>query len=164
MYSFQSDISLMRFFGRIKAALANAFAVNHNLDSPFSLMSGHTQKTGFTGFCCYAHILQVTAPRYFSKIIESIVLLISVFVVNMTGRKRSGFIQPCETMREHFSIVNSDGPIACVCWTARKFADKIRSAIVSLPDKKPCVWVVLKDSAKMVSGNHEFDFTIRMAR
>ena len=49
MYSLQLQVSLMRFFGRIKAAFADAFTVKHDLYKPFSLMRANTKKPGFIG-------------------------------------------------------------------------------------------------------------------
>lgn len=163
MQTLQFQVSLMRRFGRIKAAFADAFSVHHNLHAPFTLMRRYAQQTNFVGFSGAAHVLQVFRPRYFSKIGKAIVLLVAVFMVNMAKRKRAGHVQPRQPMRKPFLIVDCDGPIAHICCAARAFADKIRARFVRSPNKFTRIGVVSKDRSNMVSGNHDIQFTMKAA-
>ena len=164
MYSLQFQVSLMRFFRRIKATFADAFTIDHDLHKPLSLVRANAKKPGFVGFGWFAHVLQVSKTCHFSKVVKFVVVLVSVFVVNMSRRKNTGHIQPRQTMRESFFVVDRNSPVAGICWTPCTFADKIRAAFVHFPHKLACVWVVVKDGSDMVSGNHDIQFTIGAAK
>jgi len=164
MQSFQLQVSLMRLLGRIKATFANAFAIRHNLHKPFTLVWANTQKPRLVSFGWFAHILQIPKPGNFSKIIKRIVLFISVFVVNMPHRKNTGYMQPSQSMRKLFLVINCNRPIPQASWTTGTFADKIGAALMRLPHKIARFGVVVQNRSNMVSGNHEFKFTIRVAK
>ena len=163
MYPFQIQVSLMRIFRRVKTAFADTFSGYHDLNAPFTLMRRNPQQPDFVGFGGAPHVLQITIPRYFAKIAESVVLFISVFVVDMPQRKIACHIQPCQSVRKPFLIIDCNSPVARVCWTARTFADKIGTALMSFPNKLSSIWVVNKNGSKMVSGNHDIEFTIGAA-
>jgi len=163
MQTLQLQVSLMRRFGRIKAAFADAFSVYHKLHAPFILMRRHTQQANFVGFSSAAHVLQIFRSRHFSKIGKTIVLLVAVFMVNMAKRKCASHVQPRQTMRKSFLIVDCDSPIAHICWTARAFADKIRPRFMRNPNKLARIGVVTKDRSDMVNGNHDIQFTMKVA-
>ena len=164
MYSLQLQVSLMRFFRRIKAAFADAFTVSHNLHKPFTLVRANTQKPRLVGLGCFAHILQISKAGNFSEVTKRIVLFISIFVVDMPRRRNAGYIQPSQSMRKLFLIINRNSPISQASWTTSTFADKIRAALMRLPHKIASFGVVAQNRSDMVSGNHEFEFTIRVAK
>ena len=163
MQSFQLQVSLMRLFRRIKPAFTNAFALDHKLHAPLSLVGAHTQKPRLVSFCRLSHILQVAKTRYLSKIIELIVLFISILMVYMSRRPFARHIQPRKPMGQFFLVVNCNSPIARTSRAASTFADKIRTATMHFPDKFAGFWVIVKNRSNMGSGNHEFDFTIKVA-
>lgn len=161
MQSLQLQVSLMRLFGRIKATFADAFAVCHNLHTPFSLVRGNTQETRFISFCWFSDILQIAKTRYFSKITKLIVLFVSVFMVYVKQRPLACHVHPRKPMSQFFFVVNCNSPITRVSWAARTFTDKIRAAAMRFPDKFASFWGIVKNRSDMVSGNHEFEFTIK---
>ena len=164
MQSFQLQVPLMRFFGRIKAAFADALVVEHYLHQPFSLMWANAKKARLIRSGGFSHVLQILGTRHFPKIAKTVVLLIPVFMVYVFDRKTSSHVQPCQSMRKLFFIVDRNRPIASVSWTSCAFAYKIRAAMMDFPNKFASFWTVLKDRADMVSGNHDFKFTIGMAK
>ena len=160
MYSLQLQVSLMRFFGRIKAAFADAFTVKHDLYKPFSLMRANTKKPGFIGTGWLSHVLQITKTRYLSKVVKSVVLFVSIFMVNMPGRKASGHVKPRKPVRKTLLVVYRNRPVPHIGWTSRSFTDKIGAAMMYFPNKLAGLWVVVKNGSDMVSGNHEYELTI----
>ena len=163
MLAFKFQVFLMRFFRRVKSACANTFAVNHNLRSPFTLMSANTQKTNFIGFGCFSHILQITKPSNLSQIGKRIIFFVSVNVINMLRGPFSGHINPSNTMRENFSVVNGNCPIASIGFRTCNFPQQIFTICSFYPNKMPCIWVILKDRSNMVRRYHDSHFSIRIA-
>lgn len=164
MQTLKLQVSLMRLFGRVKAAFAYALAIHHNLRSPFSLVRADTEKPYFVNLGCVAHVLQVTKPRNFTKIAELIVLLVSILMVYVKRWKRAGHVQPRKSVRQSFLVVDCNSPVPSVGWTACTFTNKIKAAVMCLPDKITSFWVVIKNGSNMVSGNHEFEFTIGVTK
>ena len=164
MQTLKLQISLMRLFGRIKAAFADAFTVYHDLHPPFSLVSTNTKKAYFIGFGWLPHVLQITKSRNLAKVAKLVVLFVSISMVYVKQWKRAGYIQPSKPVSQSFLVVDGNSPVPGVGWTTRTFTDKIGAAVMCLPDKITSLWVVIKDGSNMVSGNHEFKFTIGMAK
>ena len=154
----------MRLFWRIKAAFANAFAINHNLHKPFTLVRANTQKPRLVSFGWFAHVLQIFKTGNFSEIAKRIVLLVPVFVVNMPRRKNANYMQPSQPMSKLFLVVNGNRPIPPASWTTSTFTDKIGAALMRLPHKITSFGIVVQNRSDMVSGNHEFEFTIRATK
>ena len=160
MFALSRQICFMRFFRRVKAALANAGAINHDLHTPFALMTTNAQKPGLVGLSWLAHVLQIAVPRHLAKVVKLVVLLVAVFVVNVHRWLVAGHVQPRQSMCQSFFIVDCNRPITGVGWTARLLADKIGALFMCFPNKSTCFEVVVKQTAKMVNGNHELQFTI----
>lgn len=164
MQTLQLQVSLMRQFWRVEAAFAEPFAIHHDLYAPFTLMCGNAQKSGVVGFSRLAHVLKIAKPRNLAQVGKRVVLLVSVFVVNVMRRILTNHVKPCKPMGESFFVVDGDSPVAGNGWTASAFANKIRSACVLYPNKPACAGVVFENGSEMVSGNHEFQFTIGMTK
>lgn len=164
MQTFKFQISLMRLFGRVKAAFANLLACDHQLHPPFSLVRGNTQKTRPISFSWLTHVLQVAKTRYFSEIFKPIVSFISVDVVYVRTRQFASHIQPRQPMRQFLLVVDRDSPVSSVGWAASTFTDKIWAAGMHFPNKLTCFRVVAKNGSNMVNGNHEYQFTIGVAK
>ena len=164
MQSLKLQVSLMRLLGRVKTAFADAFAVHHDLDQPFVLVFANTQKTRLVGFSWFTNVLKIAKPGDLTEIFKTVVLLVAVFVIYVKRWLLSGHVQPRKTMSQSFLVVDSNCPVACVGWTTGTFANKIGAAAMCFPDKLARFWGVVKDGSKMVSGNHEFQFTIGMTK
>ena len=164
MQTLKLQVSLMRLFGRVKAAFADAFTVHHDLNAPFALVCRNPQKARMIGFGRPAHILQIAKPGDLAEIFKTVVLLVAVFVVYVKRWLLSGHVQPRKTMSQSFLVANGNCPVACVGWTAGTLADKIGAAMVGFPNKFARFRVVVKNRSEMVSGNHEFQFTIGVAK
>ena len=164
MHSLKLQVSLMRLFWGVKATFADAFAIYHNLNQPFVLMSANPKKTRFVCFSWCAHILKITKSRHFAKVLKSVVLFISVDVVNVVNGKATGHVQPRQTVSKSFLVVYGNSPIPHIRWAARTFTNKIRSVLAGLPYKFSSVWVVNQNGFEMVSGNHEHQFTIGLPK
>ena len=163
MFSLGFQVCLVRFFWSVKATFAKAFSVVHDLHQPFSLMGAHTKKTGHVGFCWLAHILQVFKSGYFSKIFKSIVLFVTVFVINMVGRKISGHVQPSKPVGQYFFVFDGNCPVPHVGWTSSNFSDKIWATLVRRPLENAGCRIVGQDRFDMVRCNHDSEFTICLA-
>lgn len=157
---FQSQVSLMRLFRRIKSAFAYSSAICHYLDSPFSLMRRNAKKTRFICFCRLAHILKIFKSRYCTQISKRIILLVSVFMIYVFNRPLAGHIQPSKSMRQSFLIIYRDSPVAGICRATRYFSYKIQSVFMSFPNKITCQRIIVKNITDMVSYSHELAFTI----
>ena len=160
MQTFKLQVSLMRIFGRVKATFADAFAIHHNLHSPFSLVGADTQKTHFVSFSGRSHVLQIAETGNFTKVAELVVLLIAVSMVYVKRGEYASHVQPSKSVSQSFLVVDGDSPVSRVGWTTSTFTDKIGTAVMRLPDEITSLWVVIKNGLDMVSGNHEFEFTI----
>jgi len=160
MLTFGLKIRLMRLFGRIKTAFSYPLAVKHYLHQPFSLMLANTKKPRFVGFGRLPHVLQVAKSGNFSEIVKSVVRFDPVLVVDVISWKRARHIQPSKTMSELLFVVDGNCPVAGVCSASGSFANKVRATAVNFPHKLACAWGIVQNRSKMVSGNHDFEFTI----
>ena len=160
MQTLKFQVSLMRLLGRVKAAFTDAFAVHHNLNQPFVLVFANTKKSRFISLGWFTHVLKITKSRNFAEIFKTVVLFVAVFVINVKQRLLSGHVQPRKTMSQSFLVVDGNRPVACIGWTTCTFADKIGAAVMRLPNKFARFRVVVKNGSEIVSGNHEFQFTI----
>ena len=164
MLAFKFQVFFIRQFRRIKSTCADAFSINHNLRSPFSLMGADTKKTCFVGFSWVPHILQITKAGNFTKIVKFVVLFVSILMVYVKRWKIASHVQPRKSVRQSFLIVDGNSPIPRICRTAGTFSNKIWASAMGFPHKFTCGGVVVKNGSKMVSGNHDFQFTIGMVK
>lgn len=163
IHTLQFQVSLMRFFGRVKATFSNFVTIDHYLHSPFTLMCRNSEKPAFVCFSRASHVLKISESCHFSKIIKSVVLFVSVFMINMFRRKFTSHVKPRESMSKSFLIIDSDCPIASVSRTSRNLSNKIRSAGMSFPDKDSRDRIVIKNISDMVSCSYDYEFTIKAA-
>ena len=166
MFSFKLQVFLMCQFWRVKSACANTFAVDHNLRSPFSLMSANTQQTNFIGFGCLPHILQIAKPSNLPQIGKRVIKFIAIYVINMTVRHVARYIKPRQSMRQSFDIVNGNRNVPSTVRRTRSFSDKIGATVVFTPSKNAGLHVVIQRFAQMFNGNvkfrsHDIQFTIK---
>jgi len=166
MQTFQFQVSLMRFFWRIEAAFANAFAICHNLHKPFSLMRANAQKSRFIGFSCRTHILQIAKSGYFSQIGKRVVQLVSVDVINVPLWHLSSYVKPSQSVRQSFDIVNCNRNVPRAVCRPSSFSNKIGAAMVFAPSKNAGLRVIIQRFAQMFNGNvkfgsHDIQFTIK---
>jgi hypothetical protein len=158
------QIRLMRFFWRIKTALANALAVGHYLHNPFSLVLGNTKKSGLVGFGRAAHILQISKTINFTQICKAVVFFVPVYVINVFRRPNSSNVKPSQPMCQPFLIVDSNSPIPRISWAARTLAYKIGPAAMRFPSKLARLWVVVQHRSDMFNCSHDSQFTIGAAK
>ena len=158
------QVSLMRLLGRVKAAFADTLAVCHNLHSPFSLMGADTKEARFVGFGWAPHVLQIAKTRNFPKIAELVVLFVSISVIYVKRWKSAGHVQPGKSVRQPFLVVDGNCPIPRVGRATGTFTNKIGAAVMFFPNKIASLWVVVKNGLDMVSGNHDFEFTMEAAK
>jgi len=166
MFAFKLQVFLMRQFWRVKSACANLFAVNHNLRSPFSLMSANAQQTNFIGFGCLPHILQIAKSSNLPQIGKRVIKFIAVNVINMPVRHSASYMKPCQPMRQTFDVVNSDTNVSGAMDRSSGFSDKIRAPMVFAPSKNAGLRVVIQRFAQMFNGDvkfksHDIQFTIQ---
>ena len=152
----------MRLLGRIETAYSDAFAIYHNLSTPFTLMFAYTKKSNFVSLGCLTHVLKIANSIHFAKIRKSIVLLITIFVVNVSKRVLTCHVKPGESVSKTLLIVDCNCPVSCVGGTSSSFSDKVWATVVCFPCKLPRLRVVIKNSLDMVMCNHESDFTIKV--
>ena len=174
MLALKFQVFLMRLFGCIKTACANAFAVNHNLRQPFSLVSANPQKTSFIGFSCYSHILQITKSSYFPKIAKSIIRSLPIYVVNMFRGLVACYVQPRKPMCKPFLIKYCNAYVSSAMFTSGYFSIWERAAKFLTPHKNTRSWVITQYFSKIFSRNkfcrHEIpllsenEFTIHSLR
>jgi len=164
MQSLKLQVSLMRLLGRVKAAFADALALCHNLHSPFTLMGADTKKTHFVGFGWVPHVLQIAKTGNLPKIAKLVVLLVSILMVYVKRWENAGHVQPRKSVRQPFLVVDGNCPVPRVGRTTGTFTDKIGAAMMFFPDKIASLWVVVKNGLDMVSGNHDFEFTMKAAK
>lgn len=169
MQTLKLQVFLMRLLGRVKTTYANAFAVNHDLRSPFTLMGANTQKTYFVGFSGCPHVLQITKPSNLPQVTERIVKFVSVNVVNMTIRHISRYMKPCQPMSKSFNVVDGYRKVASTVNGPRCFSDKIRTIVIFTPRKNTGLHIVIQRFAQMFNGNvkfrsHDIQFTIKAAQ
>ena len=164
MQALKFKVSMVRFFWRIETAFAQSFSIHHDLNTPFSLMRRNTQKSRFVCLGGVSHILQITKTRNFSKVAKFVVLFVSVPMIYVKRWKLASHVQPSKAMRQSFLIVYRNAPIPSVSRATCAFTNKVGSAMMRFPNKIARFWIVIKNRSDMVSGNHEFDFTMRAAK
>ena len=164
MLSLKSQIFLVSFFGRVKSAYSNLFTVDHNLNSPFTLVGTDSEKPRFVCFSWLAHILKITKSCHFAKVLKSVVLSIAVNVVNVVSRKATGHVQPRQTVSKGFLVVYGNSPVPHIRWAASTFTNKIRSVLACFPHKFSSGWGINQNGFEMVNGNHEHQFTIGLSK
>ena len=163
MHSLQFQVFLMRFFRRIKAAFANAFAVNHDLCAPFSLVRGYAKIAGLVCFSRASHVLQITKTRHFSKVAKTVVQRIAVDMVYVLNGPRAGHPCPCQSMRQTFFVMDSDSPVAHIRRASRYFSYKIWSSVMRFPHKYAGKRIVIQNGTDMLNGIHDINITIGAA-
>ncbi len=166
MQTLKLQVSLMRLLGRVKATLADAFTIHHDLHSPFSLVGADTQKTHFVGLGSCSHVLQIAKSSDLPQICKRVVQLVSVNVVNVAFRHFSGYMKPRQSVRQSFGVVDGDRNVSCAVDRPRSFSDKIGAAMVFTPSKNARLRVVIQRFAQMFNGNvkfgsHDIQFTIK---
>ena len=166
MQTLKFQVSLMRPLGRVKAAFADAFAIHHDLNQPFVLMSANTKKARFVCFGRLTHILQITKSGHLPQIDKRVVQLVSVNVVNVVFRHVSSYVKPSQSVRQPFDIVNGNRNVPLTVNRSGNFSDKVRTAMVFAPSKNACLRVVIQRFAQMFNGNvkfgsHDIQFTIK---
>ena len=169
MQTLQLQVLLMRLLRRIKTAYANSFAVNHDLCSPFSLVSTDAQKPNFVGFGGFSHVLQIAKPRNLTQISKRIVQLIAVNVVYMPFRHVARYIKPRQSMRQSLDVMNSNRNVPRAMERSCNFSNKIRPLMIFTPRKNAGLHVVLQRFVQMLNGNvkfgiHDIQFTIKAAQ
>lgn len=163
MQTLQLQIPFMRGFWRSKSAFADATTVHHYLHQPFTLMRAYAQKARLIGFSWATHVLQVAKTVNLSQICKTVVLFVTVNVVDVLRWPFSGHVQPRQTMRQPFLVVNGNSPVAHICRASRAAPDQIGAAVVASPSKLACRRVVGKHGSDMFSRSHDLQFTMRGA-
>ena len=165
---FHIKVRFMGGFRGIKTGFADKFTVYHYLRAPFSLVGANPKQSNFISFGSFSNVLKVTKSRYLTKIAKTIVLFISVYVVDVLRRPVSGVVGPRQSVRELLSIVNGDSPVSRRLFSARPLTDKIRSIFVAFPRKDTRVRIVGQRGPQMLYGAgrvvcHDNAFTIGAA-
>lgn len=159
-FLFHRLVMFVRGFRRIKSAFAVSLPVYHYLRQPFPLMLTNAQKTAFVCFSRGGNVLEISKPRYISKIVEAVVKLISIYVVYMLRRPTACHVKPRQSVRQNLFIVYGYGPISCRLTATCGFANEIGSSMVNAPDKYTCRTIIRKTLSHIVSGYHDFYLTI----
>ena len=167
-FSLHHQISLVRFFGRVKPRFAYALAVDHYLHTPFSLVGANTQKTYLVSFRSLPHILQIFSARHLAKIAKSVVQSVAVNMIYVLRRPFTGYVKPRQSMRQLFAVVDSNSPIAGDLLRPRHAPYKVRTPRMGFPNKNACCSVVTKRRAQMFDGAwwvrfHDCAFSIKGA-
>ena len=165
MQTLKLQISLMRLFGRVKAAFADAFTIHHNLRPPFSLVSANTQQTNFISLCCFSHVLQIAKSSDLPQIGKRVVKFVAVDMVNVARRHSPCNVKPRQSMRQSFGVVDGNRNISPTVERTRSCSDKIGAAMIFTPSKNAGLRIVNQRFAQMFYGNvkfgsHDTKFTI----
>ena len=163
----QSQISFMSLFRSIESAFAGFMPIYRYLHNPFTLMRANPQQTCFVSFSRCAHILKISEPCDLSKIAKSIVQFISVYMIYMLNRPFARYVCPSQSMRQLFTVINRNAPIACGLFSSRNMAYNIRSIFMFTPGKYACVNIVKQNITQMFYrawyfNCHDNSFIIRM--
>ena len=98
---FSVQVCLMRFFGGFKIPNQGLYAVGTNTSAPAfsSNMPRYTQQTTLVSFMRLCLVLYVVGSRYISKVFNSIVRRIAVYMVNIVHRPSAIDVHPSKSMR-----------------------------------------------------------------
>ncbi len=149
---FSQDIRFMRFFGSAKQTYTGRFVIDFYFCQPFAVFFANTKKTAFVAWLWLTVILRVFCVRNFSEIIKSIVGSIPVDMVDLLCRPYSFFIQPCQSVGQIKSVVQSDNHIS-VFGYASCLSPNAAFSTRDRPRKKPCFGVVVKQFAQSFWGH-----------
>jgi len=149
--TFRHQIRLMRFLGRFKIAEPMRFTAYGDTSAPFVLEKYHANKTGFVPSIRLADILRVSGGVYHTKIAQTVIVLVAIYMVNKAVRPVSVSKKPRKSVR----FVYSTFIAYCDIW-CRKIACFIasfdRARRTGEPHQIARFGVVMKDGAKMFSG------------
>ena len=147
------QVDLVRFFWRAVVAKPFRFSIYRHAGPPFVLKPNNPHKTRFVSAVRLAHILRVAVRKHISKIVNSIVGFVTVYVVNQPFRPRSINVQPCQTMGFVNAARYTNSDVANSFFHApRNIAGFYGSTGTRFPHKNSCASVVIKCVFKLING------------
>ena len=155
MFTFGRQIRRMGFFRGCKISEPLRLSANRNAGSPFVLEKYHADKTGFIAPIWFSDVLRVSRGVYYAKVLQTVVVLIAVYVVNKTFRPFAMRKQPSKPMGfVNFSaIAYSD----VLCAKISRGVSRLNCFGNSFaPRQNPGIGVVAKNGAEMFGG-HSFN-------
>lgn len=146
------NICFMRRFRRIEQTYADRFVVDFYFCQPFAVFFANAKKAAFVAWLWFTIILRVFHIRNFPKIIKSIVGSIPVDMVDLLCRPYSFLMQPCQSVRQIKSVVQSDNHISVFGYAPCFSPDAAFPPRLS-PRKHACACVVVKQFAQSFWGH-----------
>lgn len=144
MYTFCTQISLMRFFRGSVIAYSNCFSVDGNTCSPLVLKLNNTHKTGLVSFVWAAHVLGVTRLIYQSKIVQLVIRFVPVDVVNQTIWPTFISNKPRQPVRFINAFVDTDSDVPLSINAPSNVTNLNATGNTFAPHKFPSFWAVIQ--------------------
>ena len=143
-------ISLMRLFGGDVVAYAPRFPVHGYACAPFILEAYDTHKTRFVSPVRFTDVLRISIWHHYAKVINSVIMLIAVYVIYQTVRPFAVRKQPGKPMRfVNFTFIPYRDVNAGV---SRKIASLHGFGNAADPRKRACACVVAQNILKVVKS------------
>ena len=152
-FAFYLQVRLMRFFWCIKPSDKCLHAVSANARAPSfaTFYLRHAKKPAcFVARMRAALILYITGSRYVSKVIKSIILRVSVNVVDVVFRPFAGHVKPSKPAGAVSPFVHGHNTVPVGACVANNNTGHNFSACFYPPHKKTGVWAVRQDALQFI--------------
>ena len=146
------QIRFMRFFWGSKKPQPNRLVVNFDFSQPFFIFPSYASKPASIGYAHFLGVLRVLSVGRFSKVFQTVIRSISVYMVNLLFRPFVVTVKPRQTMRVKQFIIQTDNNVT-VSHFASGFIAKAAFASGHRPSKKARIWVVIDQLFKPVLAN-----------
>jgi len=155
VFTFGRQIRRMGFFRGCKISEPLRLSVNCNAGPPFVLEEYNTNKTGFIAPVWFSDVLRISRGIHYAKVLQTVVVLIAVYVVDKAIRPLAMGKQPSKPMGfVNFSaIAYSDVLCAKIPRSVARFNCFGNSFA---PCQNPDIGVVAKNGAEMFC-DHSFN-------
>lgn len=144
----------MRFLGSIESTNPFSLAINPNGGDPIALVlcPMYTEKSGFVVAPAAMHVLHIKSVRSYAQIIDAIASLFSVLVIDFSFRPMTVNIQPSETMRPVFRVLDANHSIPSIGDISSHITNLNLSRWPNEPYKYPGIRVVMQQFLQTLLG------------
>jgi len=153
--TFSRQIRLMGFFRGCKISEPTRFSVDRNARSPFLLKEYNADKPRLIAPVWFSDILRIARGVHYTKIVQTIVMFVSVYMVNKAVGPFTMRKQPSKPMRfVNFSAVTY-GDVFCAKISRNvTLLNCFRNSFA--PRQNPGFGAIAKNGAEMFCG-HDFN-------
>lgn len=148
-FAFGGNIDLMGFFWRFKRPKIHRLFLDANIRLPVISVASNAKQPGFRSFLRAAPVMRVHFCCRCPKIVYSVVIAHTVYMVDKFGRLFSVIVKPCQTMRPMASAKHENAEIPTVMSTAGLVSNFYPLRNFFAPVKFACIGVIVEHISNM---------------